>query len=233
MGRVMTDMAAEQPRARFLLPGVLEATRRTNAAIPGVIDGATLEVLVRAYRARGEAMPVRDAVHHVLKTCDALDPIHASGRVHGDIKPANLLLQCAPGCEPDIVLLDGGVTSLVDARGRKRKSIGLTLCSAAYMSPEQLLEPREDARTDIWSLGVVFYQLLTNELPFRSTRTSEIASLVLRRDPQPPGQIRAGIPEPVDRIVMRCLEKNPRHRFQSTRELAAALLEMPGGPLRV
>lgn len=162
------------------------------------------------------------AVGYVLQACVGLAEAHAAGIVHRDLKPANLFLTRRPDGTELVKILDFGISKaqppenaadLVETR--EQTALG----SPAYMSPEQLRDAsRVDARTDVWSLGVALYQLLTGKLPFEAQTTAALAARIAADAPAPPG-----ISGEIDEVVMRCLEKRPETRFASVAALAEAL----------
>lgn len=186
------------------------------------LDGSDLGALLKH---RG-AIPPHEAALYVMHACEALAEAHAVGIVHRDIKPRNLFLVRGPNGAPRVKVLDFGISKDMGS-GSFKADLTLTkavLGSPAYMSPEQVMSPRDvDARGDVWSLGVVLYQLVTGRLPFHSEDAREIIAQVIRADPAPPSLLRHGLPHALDGVILRCLEKDPALRFQSTEALRAAL----------
>ena len=199
-----------------------------------------MELLVgadlRAALTRRGALPAHEAALHVIQACRALQEAHAAGVVHRDLKPANLFLTQRPDGSTCVKVLDFGISKAM-VQTDEDDDLTLTntvLGSPAYMSPEQIRSARSvDPRTDIWSLGVVLYQLVTGKLPFESSNASELVTLVVRAAPAPPSSRRPGLPLALDAVVFRCLQKDPARRFSTVAELAAALMPFspsaPGG----
>ncbi|MBX3209781.1 MAG: protein kinase [Labilithrix sp.] len=167
------------------------------------------------------------AVDYVMQACEAIAEAHAAGIVHRDLKPKNLFLTQAVHGRPLVKVLDFGI-SKIDANGgaqdmqltRTTEVIG----SPSYMSPEQLRSSRNvDARTDIWALGVILYELLTKRLPFYAETVTELVLVVVTEREPPVRSLRPDCPEGLEAIVARCLQKQPEHRFQSVVELVQAL----------
>jgi len=145
--------------------------------------------------------------------------------VHRDLKPANLFLTKRPGGRPLVKVLDFGISKLPTSMD----SLSLTrttgfIGSPPYMSPEQLAASRSvDARSDIWSLGIVLYELLTKRTPFEGQSMPVMIASILHQTPDSPRSRRADIPEALDAAVMRCLQLEPEKRFADVAFLAAAL----------
>lgn len=177
---------------------------------------------------RAEPLPVIDAASYVLQACDALAEAHAAGIVHRDLKPANLFLARGHDGRPTVKVLDFGISKILDggegATLSSLTSTGAVLGSPAYMSPEQMRASRGvDARTDIWALGVALYELLTNHVPFPAKSHVEMVVMVTQDAPTPPTAYRADLPPEIERIVLKCLAKDPADRFASVAELANEL----------
>ena len=187
------------------------------------LEGETLATFLRL---RG-ALPLGQAVEFMLHTCEAIAEAHALGIIHRDIKPANLFVTRRADGLMAIKVLDFGISKLATSGGPwsgelTRKSVALG--SPSYMSPEQLAcASAVDARTDIWSLGVTFYEMLTGQVPFYADTTPQLCGKILR-DPAPPArEIRPNTPEGVEAILRKCLEKEREDRYENVGELAIAL----------
>lgn len=188
------------------------------------LDGADLAEVCKE---RG-VLPIREAVDYVLQACEALAEAHALGIIHRDLKPANLFLARRPDGTTLIKVLDFGiskVTTNVTGEHYVKTAVGAMLGSPSYMSPEQMASARDvDPRTDIWALGVILYRLLTGELPFQAATASLLIKVVLKTSPSPPSKLRPDLPPELDKVILRCLEKDRTRRFASVAELAGALI---------
>jgi serine/threonine-protein kinase len=202
---------------------VTDVGRRKSGApyfVMELLEGEDLDMLVT----RGP-LPVADAVDYVLQACEAVAEAHALGIIHRDLKPRNLFLSLRRDGKRIVKVLDFGLAKPVGAFAAG----GLTATSAVlgsphYMSPEHMRATRDvDHRTDVWSLGVCLYELLTRRMPFEADTVPVLCALVLKDQPKPVTYHRPDVPEGLAQIVARCLEKAPSSRFADERELAAAL----------
>jgi len=177
-------------------------------------------------------LPVADAASYVVQACDALAKAHAIGIVHRDLKPANLFLAVRDDAAT-IKVLDFGISKFVAGEsGRIDPSLTGTaalLGSPAYMSPEQLESTRDvDARTDVWSLGVILFELLTGAHPFVAESLPKLYSRITEQPAPALRSLRPDAPEALERIVARCLAKKREDRFQDIPSLAEALAPFAG-----
>jgi len=161
----------------------------------------------------------------MLQVCDGLAEAHAKGIIHRDLKPENLFCANEPDGGVVIKIVDFGVSKQVSGRRmRSQTNPGESVGSPQYMSPEQITSPSQvDTRTDIWSLGVVMYELLTGVLPFRGPGTAQICAAVLTESVPPLSDYRQEVPPALEFIVRRCLEKDRARRFPDVMQLSAAL----------
>jgi non-specific serine/threonine protein kinase len=174
--------------------------------------------------ARGPLAPA-DALDVTAQVADALDEAHGRGVIHRDIKSANLMLDGSGR----VKVLDFGLARFLESRGdgpsvatTARMTLpGIVLGTVSYMSPEQALGRRVDPRADLFSLGVVLYEMLTARLPFDGATVTEIIDRVLHHDPPPPSRLTAAVAPDVDAIVKQALEKDPAMRYQTARALGA------------
>lgn len=179
------------------------------------VDGETL-----AARLSKGPLPVREAVQAAIQTADALDEAHSRGIVHRDIKSANLM-RTARGL---IKVLDFGLAKIApagdtDITRANMTMAGMIVGTVSYMAPEQALGKSVDHRADLFSLGVVLFELLTGRVPFEGTTPTEIIDHILHQDPPPVSRYVSGVPPALDGIVKRALEKPPSFRYQSAREM--------------
>src|SRR5262249_25036540 len=135
-------------------------------------------------------LPVPEATHYALQACEALAEAHAMGIVHRDLKPANLFLTTRTDGTPCVKVLDFGISKGPNDGDDELTKTQAVLGSPSYMSPEQMRSARTvDARTDIWSLGVLLYRMITGELPFRADTMAALVTKVLQTTPRPPSEI--------------------------------------------
>jgi serine/threonine-protein kinase len=184
------------------------------------LDGVHLEALLE----RGGALDVEVAIGYALQICEPLAEAHALGIVHRDLKPENLFLWSGGPAQDTIKVLDFGLAKQLGSAALGVTGPQDSLGSPGYMSPEQITTPQlVDARSDIWSLGVVLYRLLTNTLPFGGDSLVEVLSHILNATPPPLAQIRPGLDAELHAIVARCLEKDPAARYETMTQVADAL----------
>jgi tRNA A-37 threonylcarbamoyl transferase component Bud32 len=172
-------------------------------------------------------LPIADACAYVLQACQAVERAHAIGIVHRDLKPANLFL-AAKGDALAVKVLDFGISKVLDpASGRVDDGLTSTsalLGSPVYMSPEQLESTRDvDARTDIWSLGIILYELVTGAHPFVAESLPQLCRKITTHEAPRLREARPDAPEELEAIVARCLEKKREDRYPTAAALAEAL----------
>src|SRR5262245_50277809 len=184
-----------------------------------LLPGGTLEARLREGR-----LDRKWSTDVVLKMAEALDYAHARGVIHRDIKPSNILLDDSGAP----VLADFGIARLVrNENDPNLTAAGVVMGTPAYMAPEQLTGQPPDARSDIYSLGVVLYQLLTGHAPFTGDTTAVISGH-LTRQPPPPRDLVPDLPPALDAVVLQALAKQPEHRFRSAGVFAQALRSAAG-----
>jgi eukaryotic-like serine/threonine-protein kinase len=193
------------------------------------LDGCDLERLLH----RGGRLPVRDAVGYVLEALEGLAQAHAVGIVHRDIKPANLFLAIQPGGSKVIKIVDFGISKPVASKANTRVGTlteeHTTLGSPAYMAPEQIRAAKDvDHRSDLWSLGVVLFELLAGTPPFARESLGELFAAILEQQAPRLESVLQTAPPALGDIVARCLERDRARRFQDVLELASDLA--PFGP---
>jgi len=163
-------------------------------------------------------LPLEQVVDIAFKCTRALAYAHMQGVTHRDIKPGNLLYAASP---TDVRIGDFGLALNVGAETTQITGVG----SPAYMSPEQIREELVDHRTDLYSLGVVMYQMLTGQLPFRANNKFSMIYQITQHDPPPPSALRREVPSSLDRIVRRAMQKEAAKRYHSGDEFAEDLIE--------
>jgi eukaryotic-like serine/threonine-protein kinase len=171
-------------------------------------------------------LPCQDVVDYVLQGLEAVAQAHAVNIVHRDLKPSNLFLALRPDGSNIIKILDFGISKTSHSESQEAKSLtgNAVLGSPAYMSPEQVRNARNvDARSDIWSLGVVMYELLTGTIPFDGEGVGEILAAILADEPRSIRATRPDVPEPLEAVIFRCLRRERDERFASAAEFARAL----------
>ncbi len=172
-------------------------------------------------------LEIRDALNIACQLADGLEAAHRQGIVHRDLKPANVILEESGR----VRIIDFGLAQLSDV-SRLTQASSL-LGTAYYVSPEQMNGEVVDQRTDIWSLGVILYELTTGRKPFQAEHREAVYYALAHKTPEPMSRWRAGIPEELERIVFKCLEKRPAHRYPDAAALNADLLAIPSETLRI
>src|SRR5215470_13335120 len=196
-----------------------------------LLEGESL----RAVLDRG-ALPQRKVIDYGVQIAQGLAIAHAKGIVHRDLKPENLFLTK----EGRLKILDFGLAKVVqkdcgtdvDSDGATvtsaQTAAGMVMGTASYMAPEQVRGESIDARTDIFALGAVLYEMLAGHRAFRRDTSAETMTAVLKDDPPELTELQHPVPPALDRIVRRCLEKSPEQRFQSAKDLAFAMEALSG-----
>ncbi|MEP7122021.1 MAG: serine/threonine-protein kinase [Byssovorax sp.] len=178
---------------------------------------------------RSGPLPFGEAVEYVLQAAEAVAEAHAAGIVHRDLKPANLFLIRDPAGSPCVKVLDFGISKLLgDGLALTRNAVAVG--SPHYMSPEQMVSSKDvDSRTDLWSLGVVLYELTTAALPFDEEQIDALFGRILHSPPPAISGLVATVPAGLEAVILQCLQKDRRRRFTNAAELAAALAPfLPG-----
>lgn len=178
------------------------------------LSGEDLDHKIR----RRDAVPIADKVAWLVEIARGLSFAHERGVVHRDIKPANVRILD----DNNAKILDFGIAKLAQQQSTLTQ-VGVTLGTASYLAPEQIRGEAVDTRTDVFSFGVLAYELLTYERPFRAQEISATFYKILNDTPAPIPSKVAGVPQELERVVLRCLEKDPAKRWFPTTELVTAL----------
>jgi eukaryotic-like serine/threonine-protein kinase len=200
----------------------LDETAAPPFLVLELLEGSSLEKLYR-----GHAMPYPKLIAMGIQLADALDAAHHKGILHRDLKPANIFITSSGQAK----LLDFGLAKLDESRGGSDASTavisltdsGLTLGTVAYMSPEQARGDPLDLRSDLFSLGVVLYEMATGQRPFSGSTTAVVFDRILNHPPPPPTSLNAELPAEFENILNKTLEKDRELRCQSAAELRADL----------
>ncbi len=181
----------------------------------------------------GAPLPPRKAVDYAIQIAHGLAAAHEKGIVHRDIKPENVFVTK----DGDVKILDFGIAKLLpsfEAAGVNTETptatatqAGTAVGTVAYMSPEQIRGQPVDARTDLFSLGVVLYEMLSGKRPFQRDTPAEIMTAILREEPPDLSETNRSVPASLEGIVRHCLEKEPDNRFQTARDVVFALEALP------
>jgi len=181
------------------------------------VEGRLLRSILNEQRP--SPMSIARAVNFTLQICDALDTMHKHGVVHRDLKPENIMVDA----DDRIKLIDFGIAMKEDARRLTFVDMSATLGTPDYISPEQVKGQRGDQRSDIYSLGVLFYEMLTGEPPFSGPNPLAVMNERVLHDPVPSRQRRPEISPELNEIIKRAMEREPRNRYQTASEMALEL----------
>ena len=190
------------------------AEEKLHYLVMEYVDGGTLEKYCRA----DTLLPVERAVEIIFKCTRALEFAHRLGVTHRDLKPANLLHTG----ETNVKITDFGAALIASGETTQISSIG----SPAYMSPEQVKEASLDHRTDIYSIGVVMYHLLTGRLPFEAANNFSLIYQITNGKAEPPSSLRRGLPPQVDAIVVRAMARERGERYASWEDFSRDLAQL-------
>jgi hypothetical protein len=186
------------------------------------IDGPTLKDEVRARKSANQPFTLSEVGRIFSALCSAIDYAHSRGMVHRDLKPANVMINQ----QGQVVLTDFGIARIVGAT--QLTATGALSGTPAYMSPEQGQGEKADERSDIYSLGVMLYEMVTGIVPYDADTPFAVIMKHINEPLPMPRAVNPDIPEPVERIILKAMSKNPDDRFQKAGEMAAALRQAVG-----
>ena len=175
--------------------------------------------LLRKILDEKKTLPPDRAVNIALGICDALSYVHSHGIVHRDLKPENIMVDS----EDRVKLIDFGIAGQAGARRLTFAKLSQVMGTPEYISPEQVKGRRGDARSDIYALGVMLYEMLTGKAPFQGPNPFAIMNDRLLNNPVPPREIDPNISPELQEIIYRALEREPKNRYASAREMAIDL----------
>jgi serine/threonine protein kinase len=186
------------------------------------LQGTDLGQLLEARR----VLPIEEAADYLLQSMEAIAEAHCLGIVHRDLKPSNLFVTSRPDGSPLVKVLDFGISKATGA-GMEAAALTATttiMGSPFYMSPEQVRSTKNvDVRTDVWALGVILYELLAGARPFEAETVTGLCAKIVADPPEPLRSRRPEVPLALEDVLMHCLEKDLKRRYQTVAELAVAL----------
>ena len=232
------DCFADAERKRRFLHEAKSASALNHpniVTIHGIVEEQGIDFIIMEYVSGKtldqvtprKGMPLRRALKYSLEIADGLSAAHASGIVHRDIKPSNVMVTS----QDRVKILDFGLAKLTEPAGSEGPTLSLetepgkVIGTAAYMSPEQAEGKPADARSDIFSFGVLLYELVTGRRPFQGETPMRIISAVITQEPAPVRSIVEEVPREIEKIVSRCLRKDPARRIQNMLDVRLALEE--------
>jgi serine/threonine protein kinase len=193
------------------------------------VAGKTLEVQIPR-----KGLRLSEALKYAVQIADALEAAHAAGIIHRDLKPGNVMVSESGA----VTVLDFGLAKLIDkheiselektlqTEGDRHTDEGTILGTVSYMSPEQAEGKKVDGRSDIFSFGALLYEMVTGRRAFQGDTKLSTLTAILREDPKPPSQIVEDLPTEAERIINRCLRKDPGRRWQTMADVRIALQEL-------
>lgn len=187
------------------------------------LEGSDLGKIVE-----GGALPIATAVDYVLQACNAMAEAHAEGVIHRDLKPSNLFVTAGA----KLKVLDFGISKLENDSEARVTATQTVVGTPLYMSPEQVRSAKDvDARGDIWSLGIILYELLTGRTPFEGSTTAAAVAICIDAPP-PISKFREGVPAELERAILTALQKDPAARFSTVQALANSIVAFGTGAIK-
>lgn len=185
------------------------------------VEGETLRDIVRNYG----PLESRRAMEVIADSCAALDFSHNAGIVHRDMKPANIMINHAGA----VKVMDFGIARAIADAANPMTQTAAVVGTAQYLSPEQARGETVDARSDVYSLGCVLFEILTGEPPFTGDSPVAVAYQHVREDPRLPSDVNEAVPRELDSVVLEAMSKNPANRYQSAADMRSDLIRVLGG----
>jgi len=206
----------EEIGTRIDHPGVMKVLANPDRSqvymVMEWLDGRLLRQILNEER----KLPVERAVGITLGIAEALEHVHTHGVVHRDLKPENIMV----GANDEIHLIDFGIAASAGARRLTFAHFSQSMGTPDYISPEQVRGKRGDARSDVYALGVMLYEMLTGSVPFSGPNPFAVMNDRLLNQPVPPRQLDASITPQMQEVLYRALEREPKNRYASAREMA-------------
>jgi serine/threonine protein kinase len=181
-------------------------------------SGTTLKDLIK----RTGPIPYAQGAHIALQICDGLESAHRQGVIHRDLKSQNVIVNDTG----DVKIIDFGLASSSHQEGMT--ATGLILGTPEYMAPEQVAGKKADARADLYSFGIILYEIFTGKVPFSGDSAIAIGFQQMREEPLQPSSVNPTISEQLERIILKALQKNPDERYSSVSEMRAGLQDAFG-----
>jgi serine/threonine protein kinase len=207
---------------------------RLDRGVPFIVmeylEGSDLQTLLD----RDGPLQVAEAVDFILQACEAIAEAHRNGIVHRDIKPANLFIARSSGSVPRVKVVDFGISKMIGLESLESLTQPLSVVGSLYhMAPEQMRGARVDARTDVWAIGLLLFEMLTGRKPFRHEAWPAVCAQILNEEgPLLQGAIE-GIPEELQAVIEKCLRRLPQDRYDNVAELAVRLTPFGRGSARL
>jgi eukaryotic-like serine/threonine-protein kinase len=210
----------EEIGTRIEHPGVMKVFANPGRSQVYMVMEWLDGLLLRQILNEQKKLPVERAVKLTVGICEALEHVHANGVVHRDLKPENIMVSD----EDEIHLIDFGIAGSVGARRLTFAHFSQSMGTPDYISPEQVRGKRGDARSDIYAMGVMLYEMLTGVVPFSGPNPFAVMNDRLLNQPVPPRELENSITPQLQEIVYRAMEREPKNRYASAREMAHDLL---------